>query len=274
MDNTSDLGTVQRYGRENAGVFDGAWVDGDRLQIGITADLELHAARLTPLLAEPGRVDVVPARWTVVHLADLRAEAERFVAPHPGMIRSAGVGIQRVTVDLRADGEAVAAELGARLGGALELTVGGRPYPFRSERASAPVPPTAGAPGERVELWLRLDRDEVRCGEDLRGTLVVHNASATPVLLTGSPIRVATVLDEHGTVAGTFAGWLTDEGMHRLVDPDRIVHLSVLGGTAGTGSYATPPGRYRVVVSLDVADADGTGGRRLLSPPAPLRVLG
>lgn len=268
MDDTSDVVTVDRYGRANPGVFGGVWFDHDRLQVGITAELELHEARLRPLLTLPDRVDVVPARWTVEHLNGVRAEAERVVAAHPGLARSSGMGIQRICFDLRADGEAVAADLHAQFDGALELTVGGHPYP-RGYWGIAPEPPTPTWPSEGVELWLRLDSDEVRSGDDLTGTLVVHNATTAPVLLTGRPTQIATVLDEHGTLAGTFDGFLTDEGMHRVVDPDRIIYLPVLGGTAGTDTYATPPGRYRVVASLDVAEDDGIRSGGLSAPPRP-----
>ncbi len=271
MDDTSDVVTVDRYGRANPGVFGGLWFDRDRLQVGFTADLELHEGRLRPLLTLPDRVDVVPARWTVGHLGGVRAEAERVVAAHPGLARSSGMGIQRVCFDLRADGEAVAADLHAQFDGALALTVGGHPYP-RGDWGIAPEPPTPTGPSEGVELWLRLDSDEVRSGDDLEGTLVVHNATTAPVLLTGSPTRIATVLDEHGAVAGTFDGFLTDEGMQRVVDPDRIVYLRVLGGTAGTDTYATPPGRYRVVAFLDVAENGGIRVKRLVSPTASLRI--
>lgn len=273
MEDTSDVVRAAQYGQGNPSVFGGVWFVGDRIQVGITTDHELHAARLKRVLAEPDRVDVVPARWTVTHLGEVRAEVEPIVAAHPGMIRSTGLGSGRVIVELRADGEAVAADLHARFGGALELTVGGRPYPWQGDGRSAPEPPTATAPSEGVELWLRLDAGEVRSGHDLRGTLVVHNTAATPVLLTGSPTRRATVLDEHGDVAGAFAGWATDAGLHRVVHPDRIIYLPVLGGTAGPGTCATPPGRYRVVATLDVAEVDGSGGRQLLSPPVALRVV-
>ena len=136
-----------------------------------------------------------------------------------------------------------------------------------TEREPLPIPSTSGD----VELWLRLDGAEVRSGDLVRGTLVVHNTAAASVVLTGSPTRAATVIAEDGAVVGRFAGWHTDEGMHRVVDPDRIVYLPVLGGTASaTGS--TVPGRYRVVASLEVAALDGSNARRLLSRAVPLRV--
>lgn len=82
----------------------------------------------------------------------------------------------------------------------------------------------------------------MRSGQDLQGTLTVHNTASTPVLLVGSRTKIATVLNEHGAVAGTFAGPIRGAGIRRPLDPGSATDLRVLGGTAGTYSYPTPLG--------------------------------
>lgn len=105
VDDTTDVETVARYGRAHPATYAGLWFDGDRLQVGFTAQAGLHETRLRPLLTWPDRVDVVTARWTIAARDRVRAQAKRAVAVHPGMLRSSGGrDHHRVHLGLRADG--------------------------------------------------------------------------------------------------------------------------------------------------------------------------
>lgn len=68
----------------------------------------------------------------------MRSEVERAVPVPGGVFRSLGLGRQRVHLELRADGEALAAQLHPRFGEALAITVGVRPYPPAANRGGAP----------------------------------------------------------------------------------------------------------------------------------------
>lgn len=121
---------------------------------------------------------------------------------------------------------------------------------------------------------MTLDSGQVRSGHDLRGTLTVHNTASTPVLLVGSRTKIARSSTSTEPSPGPSPDPYAAPGIRRPLDPGSATDLWVVGGTAGTDSYATAPGRYRVIAPLDVAQLDGTGARRLLSPATPLLVVG
>lgn len=274
VDLSGDVGVVRRYGREHPNTYGDLWVSDGRLQVGMTADLELHAARLQASVVHPELMDVVRVRWTLAHLEEVCAEVEKAVAAHRGLLHSVGLTRQRVQVGLRADGVAVAADLHARFGDAVDTSVGLWRYPTGPDGSRAMEPPTATGAADGIDLWLRLDSEEVRSGADLAATLVAHNTGLTTVRMRYGDRLRATVLDRDGAVAGVITGFQQSVEHTAVAEPDRIVYFPVVVGTAGVEHYATPPGRYRVVVDVDVANIDGSEPRRLVSPPVPLVVVG
>lgn len=85
----------------------------------------------------------------------------------------------------------------------------------------------------------------------------------------GQPLT-GDLVDAHGHVAGSFTGWIAGTGFSAHLAPGQSREVDFLAGTAGTATYLTPPGRYNLVVSLDLDGEDHRG--RLVTPPVPVDV--
>ena len=129
--------------------------------------------------------------------------------PRDGAYRSVGEGKDSVQVHLRADQEALAADLVARYGDLVSITVGAYPYPLPSPGSiTTPDLCTWSVPmGAEVVGGLRATpraAGSVRSGHDGRGTVTVTNTSGVTVSFSaGTPY--AAVLLKSGTdaVVGT-----------------------------------------------------------------------
>jgi hypothetical protein len=177
----SDQGAIGQYGADHADEFAGVWLASEpwvRIVAAFTDNLEAHCAALRDIVAHPERLEVVQRDHTVEDRRRIRAEIEPLMTPD-GPIRGIGDGKDYVAVDLRADGEPLAAELWARYGDAVQLTVGGKPYP----PSDSPTAAAACDIGEIAE-WppgvsasLELADDAIAVGKDGGGAVTIVNRS-------------------------------------------------------------------------------------------------
>ncbi|HEU0103860.1 MAG TPA: hypothetical protein VFR07_16180 [Mycobacteriales bacterium] len=278
---------ARAYGSAHPEVFGGLWWQGPRLQVAFTS-LQPYEQELQAELGHPGDVDVVLARWTLSRLGQVRAAVERRLEQSPALWQSIGEGVQRVTVDLRADAVALAAELLKEHGEVLELTVGGRPYPPDPDAASSQAPPGPVATAARPDLQLRASCEQpfAVSGHGFRGQLVVRNTGSTAVQLHSEQPLLAVLLSADGRRAGSYTGLVSGTGLVLDLPPGGSASIAFLGGTAGGPRYATPPGRYDLVVVLPLYDefaadevaadevrSDDVRRGELLSDPVPFTVL-
>jgi hypothetical protein len=126
----SDHDAIGQYGADHADEFAGVWLASEpwvRIVAAFTDNLEAHCAALRDIVAHPEHLEVVQRDHTVEDRRRIRAEIEALRTPD-GPIQGIGDGRGHVSVDLRADGEGLAAELWARYGDAVHLRVGTAPY--------------------------------------------------------------------------------------------------------------------------------------------------
>lgn len=269
-----DMARVQAYAAGQPATWAGIRFENQptvRIVVAFTGDVERHRRALLALVDHPDRLEVVGARRSRAELARIRAavEPEVFRPGGPGI--SLGETFDRLAVSLRADGETLAASLHAMYGDALEITVGGKPYPSApSEPGDCPRLPAAD-PWDDVELRLSLQPDRLRPGADGRAALVVRNRSSRRLELETEQPLLASVV-ERGTdrVVGTYVGVVAGTGLLLRLSPGQETGIDVLVGTAACdGSrYALAPGRYGVRVAFTVRE--GTATRTLVSPEVPL----
>lgn len=100
--------------------------------------------------------------------------------------------------------------------------------------------------------------------------MTITNTGRRPVHLAGGQPLPAQLVDTDGHLAGTYSGLTAGTGMLPAYAPGQSRQVRFVGGTAGTVTYLTPPGRYDLVVLLDLSDRPHRG--RLLTPPVPVEV--
>jgi hypothetical protein len=267
----SDHNAIDRYGADHAEEFAGAWLaneTGVRLVAAFTDNLKAHCAALRDIVAHPERLEVVRRDHTVEDRRRIRAEIESQMTPD-GPIWGIGDGPDHVSVDMRADGEALAAELWARYGDAVGLRVGTAPYP-------PPDPPTVATAcdiGEIVE-WpagvaatLEVDDDVIASGKDTGGRATIVNDSAERFTADLGETEVGYVFEVVFEALGD--GGSEPTGPRRVLAPGQDTRVGVPVGTASCDparGYALAPGDYDVRALL------GVPGPLYLSQPARLHV--
>lgn len=282
----SDRGAVLRYGADHPDEFTGVtfanepWV---RIVAAFTDDLDAHCAALRAIVAHPERLEVVRRRYTGEDLGRIRAEIQPLMTPD-GPIEGLGASMDHVSVELRADGEALAAELWGRYGDAVRLRVGTAPFP-PSDSPTAAISCDIG----EIEEWppgvsasLAPDDDVVVSGEHGRGTVTIVNESAERFSEELGEPEIGWVFEQGGTTpVGAFTGAVGGEGRTADLAPGEQVSLSVVFGTAScdpSRGYALPPGTYDVRAIVPAEYEETTGGEMVpgptwLSDPARLRIV-
>lgn len=269
-----DMARVDAYVRARPETWAGIRFENEpvvRIVVGFTAGLEEHRRALQALVDHPDRIEVVPARRSHAELARIRAavEPEVFRPGGPGL--SLGESFDRLALQLRADGEALAAALHERYGDALEITVGGRPYPPASGPARGCPALGTGDEWDDVGLRLVLREDRLQAGANGSATLVVRNRSSRRLELEAEQPLLASVVERGSDrVVGVFTGPVAGTGLLLRLAPGQETEIPVLVGTAACDGtrYAVPPGRYGVRVAF--TPREGGAEHRLVSPEAPI----
>jgi len=127
---TADMQVLMAYGAAHEDAFGGAryqqYPEEVRLQVGLSKDIDEHCRALRELVEFPESLDVfrVPYSYDDLQAA---AQAAKEVGAHPYEV---GWRLRSpVKTMLAADAESIAARLHAEYGDALDLRVGGWPYP-------------------------------------------------------------------------------------------------------------------------------------------------
>lgn len=251
-----------------------------RLVIGFIDHLGEHCAALRGLLEFPDEFELVQDRVTEATLRSIQDEVVQMAGAY---LRSAGSGSASgtVTVDLRADGEQIAAEIIDRYGDLVDVTVGVLSYPDRTVGEGLPcdrlIPP---APTEALSLvaTLVLNDSEVVSGADFGGVATVTNTGEGVVHFeSGSPLVALVFRPASSEVIGVFAGGIGGVGVGADLAPGESIDIEVLGGTASCDpdlGYALPPGEYEARVP--VAQYEYPDGQfelhAILTEPASLTV--
>lgn len=228
-------------------------------------------------------MDEAPSEVTTEELGRVgrvRRELDR-LAESDERIEALGNTADAVRVELRADAEPLAAQLDDKYGDAVELLIGGSPFP------PSKIPDDFRCPSPQVEPWpagvtasLELDDDAVPQGGTPHGVVTVTNASDKRfVLEVENPVfgwvydvgDVSTPRGHPGVVYTTVGdGGSEPTGPRRALAPGQRTRIGVAVGTAScdpTRGYALAPGDYHVRAQLGVRD-----GPVHLSQPAQLRV--
>lgn len=260
---------VRGYGAAHPDQFGDVRVDGPRVVASFTSDLRRHLAALQQVVGDPDRIAVEPAKATGARLQQICDEVARCYGDDPRrvLVRT-GPGV----VAVRAPFEDVAAELHARYGAAIDITLGTKPYPrgriTPGLAVPAPVPVTTV---EVVDLAtvMELNGTSVRSGEDMRGRLRLVNRGAEPLRLrTGAIVPGGVRRPGTGFLAGWFVGAVVAVAVGIDLAPGaERTHPLAVGTTSclPDDSYGVPPGRYETIAAFgvtvvgDPGPAGGTG---------------
>lgn len=198
-------------------------------------------------------------------------------------IQALGNTADAVSVELRPDAEPLAARLDDKYGDAVELLLGGVPYPpskIPDDFDGCPSPPVEPWP-RGVTTSLELDDERVpQGGSSTRGVVTVRNMSDKPFVLdVEDPVwgwvydvdQVSPPLGHPGVVYTALAsGGSEPSGPRRDLAPGESTSISVPVGTASCSperGYALATGVYDVRVQFGVRDDTAH-----VSQPARLRV--
>ena len=252
-----DLETARSYALAHADEFGSIrWENVPRVRvvIGFTDHLDAHCAALRGALAFPDEFELIWSAPTATSREDVQAE---IMAGYQDHLLSVGQAAESVSVNLRPDAEAAAAEIAAAYGELVDIWVGMLHYPDRAVGDRGPCDELlpdqiVGLP---LEATLRLDVPEIRFGGDIAGTVNVLNVGAEPFDFSSGEPLTAFVLAEGGIPVGAYAGAIAGVGRGAMLEPGGSIELDVVGGTASCDpalGYAVPPGDYVVVVPVDV----------------------
>ena len=203
-------------------------------------------------------------------LTRIRASiAGRFAGARGSPLQSIGEGSRAVVVHLKPDAVSVAAELNREFGSLVEITVGFKAFPG-GDRAGSPSPRTlegrASLPG--IGATCQVDEARLPGGGSGSGKAVIRNTGHSPV--EGSGSAGAGCLCRPGTlvIAGSYSGAIAGVGRVFHISPGGSETLDFIVGTASLepgADYVVQPGRYEVVVPVDLEVNGGPGPVRILA---------
>lgn len=224
--------------------------------------------------AAPGGLTVAPSeeRTPGVERRLIRREMVPLLRDDPRVV-SFGTGADALTVDLRVDGEDLAAELVDRFGNAVAVTVGGAPYP------PSKIPPSLRCPPLEIQPWpagvravLELGDDAVAPGSAAGGVVTVINDSDRRFRTVTGVAEVALLfVPGTGRQVGHWTGAMQSSGRPVDLAPGQRAKIPVLVGLSSCtpqDGYAVPPGDYEARATVG-PDIDG----QRLSAPARIRVI-
>jgi hypothetical protein len=214
----------------------------------------------------------IPA--ATVDLAGIRAEIE---ARYMDQLIGIGFGAAAVVVNLKPTATAVAAEIAARYGDSVQLSVGFFPYPPPS---SPPNPCTAYQPTlvdpSALRATIVLSTTRLTHEVAFRGKVRLTNGGAKAVdIATGQPYSIYLFTSGGKTIIGAAPGGVAGTGLEFTLAPGSSREIDAAGGTASCDlalGYELPDGAYvaRALVELD----QSTGPGFMWSDPLAVQLLG
>jgi hypothetical protein len=255
------LAQVLHYGSQHADVFGGYalhWVATDRAEAvaAFVGDLDAHRQALQEFAEDAD--DLV-----VCQVAVNEATADALTVRLGDELRSTGGGgygrtLGGATVILPANALAKAADLKARYGDAIKLTVGMFPYPLAGAEARCEeLPATEVIDGLKITIS---DPGAPVAGNafgaETQLTVEVHNTGTAPVRV-GGGTAAGSILDAHGKVVSAVPPHDDMAAVPIVIDPGGSAELPVNVTIASCDpalGYVVPPGEYMLVATLDDAD--------------------
>jgi hypothetical protein len=249
-----------------------------RLVIGFTDHIAAHCLALRPLLEYPNEFRILHQGWTQDQLTKIRSEVGALAG---GLANRLGVGPGYVSVELRADGESLAATILERYGAAVRIKVGLFAYPapdLAPFDCGAWLTRPRGAGSLVAHVALR--SSTVRSGRNFFGTVRIKNVGGESYDLTYSSLQSAGVF-RPGTyeLVGVYQGPGEGYEFRERLSPNESASASLLGGTASCDvslGYSVAPGTYDVRAIVERLEPPlGTGGTSrvwFLSRPTPITV--
>lgn len=281
-----DADVVRHYGETHPGVVVGLRIDrGPPVELVVLLwddPAGHHAQELRGLVSKPERLQVEAAQWSAESLEEVRSEIHSMAMGSQGIFKGWGPGFGVVTARLRADQEALAAELHDRYGGMVSLTLGTFPYPMDRpltwvERLGRPASlrsEEVTIPG--LQARIELVAPTIRAGADSFARLVLANVGDSPIeLRTDQPLRAHMSDPDTREAVGGFTGNIAGTGRMVCLAPGEQTEIQVWIGTASLRrdlGYALPPGGYTLLVHLPVYQQDQRGPHTAVTVP-PVEIV-
>lgn len=178
-------------------------------------------------------------------------------------------GESRFRIHFAAWASDIAAALHEKYGEAVELEVGAIRFPGR-ELDAGPLRTLPDTPTDSLGLSVEaITPLSVRSGRTAMPRVRVVSHSAEKRVLGSNGQLQSAVVDDAGAVVGRYVGAQNLPFVGFAVEAGRFADVPVLVGTDSVVprlGYAVPPGRWHLVVLLDV------GRERTVSAPLPLTV--
>ena len=203
-------------------------------------------------------------------LGQVRAAIE---SEYAGQLLEIGDGAGTVVVGLRSTEAAAAADLVARYGAMVQVTVGLFPYPAPSGGTNV----CTGRVGPLVDpgpLRATIKMPSHSVGHEVAFAATVRLTNTGPVPLaveTGQPLLIF-LFEPGGTVpVGVAAGGIAGTGLGFRLEPGGSSSIPATGGTSSCDlrlGYELPDGQYdaRAAVEIDEASSGGVNGVFLSDP--------
>jgi hypothetical protein len=234
--------------------------DAPQVVMGFTAHVAVHRQALASELTDPDRVLICQVRHSQAELTTVAAEIQGSMATNDGAYLSVGAGTAAVEVALRADQEALAADLVGRYGDTVSVMLGNFPYPLPADLGSIDpvacrVADFAGPTDHKgLQATVTFESATVTAGADIQGTVTITNTGSEPVSFeSGSPLAGAIVRPGTTTVVGTHVGVIAGAGAGATLEPGGSYDIPALFGTAScdpSAGYVVPAGDYEVLVPV------------------------
>jgi len=214
---------------------------------------------------------------TVADLAQIRAEIE---SQYAGQLLAIGEEATTVMVRFRSTAAASAAELLARYGSKVDISVGLFPYPAPSGSANG----CAGIIGPLIDpgpLRATIELPSRTVGHDaaFMATVRLTNAgSRTMTVETGQPLTIVLYQPDGTIPVGLAAGAAGGTGLEFRLEPGASSSIPAAGGTSSCDlalGYELPDGPYvaRAAVEIDRTDPSINAARGVfLSEPLSITV--
>jgi hypothetical protein len=269
-----NIGTIQAYVSTHTDEADVPWLDGrradPRVVIGFTAHLADHRRALRALVADPDRVLVCQVRHSQAEVATVVAELQPRQTGDQRAIRELSGGQGAAQVVLAGDQEPLAAELVARYGDLVTITVGNFPYPMPADHSAMPIAcanAVATGPSSRdgLRATLTLGAPTARPGSTITATVTLTNIGASAASWTGGqPLTGSLVRRGTTDVVATFNGSIAGTGVGAELQPGETHTVKALIGTDSCDpalGYTLPPGDYDVIVPVTITYSQTPGVR-------------